>query len=182
MVQPTQSQHVQLTNEDGTKLLGLDGLALVRVEQEQDGARVVHVVTDDEAAAACPTCGVVSTARKGSTTIRPRDVAYGPDPVRLVWHKSRWRCLESRCARGSFTESLPQVPARCRLTTRLYEQVGAAVADGYSCVSSAAASHGVSWPVAHAAFIAHVTPVLEQPLPKVSVLGLNMGNAPHAIP
>lgn len=173
MVQPTQSQEQQFISEDGTTLLGLDGLALIRVELEQDGVRVVHVISADESAAACPTCGVVSTARKGSATTRPRDVPYGPDPVRLVWHKSRWRCREYRCLRGSFTESLPQVPSRCRLTTRLYEQVGAAVADGYSCVTSAARAHQVSWPVAHAAFIAHVTPTLEQDLPAVAVLGID---------
>ncbi|HET9655137.1 MAG TPA: hypothetical protein VFP72_07270 [Kineosporiaceae bacterium] len=65
LVQPTQSQELQFISEDGTRLLGLDGLALIGVELEQDGARVVHVVTADEAAAACPTCGVISTARKG---------------------------------------------------------------------------------------------------------------------
>ena len=65
------------------------------------------------------------------------------------------------------------MPAGCRLTTRLFEQVGAAVAEGYSCVISGARAHGVSWPVAHAAFIAHVTPVLEQELPQVAVLGID---------
>jgi transposase len=173
LVQPTQSQGLGFINEDGTALLGLDGFALVQVDVQPDGARVVHVITADETAAACPTCGVISTARKGAATTRPRDVAYGPDPVRVVWHKSRWRCRESRCPRLSFTESLSQVPARCRLTTRLYEQVGAAVAEGYSCVSSAAGSHGVSWPVAHAAFVAHVTPILEEELAPVAVLGID---------
>ena len=71
------------------------------------------------------------------------------------------------------------MPSRCRLTTRLYEQVGAAVADGYSCVTSAARSHGVSWPVAHDAFIAHVTPTLEQELPQVAVLGQRAAGLAH---
>ena len=52
-------------------------------------------------------------------------------------------------------------------------QVGAGVAEGYSCVSSAARAHRVSWPAAHAAFVAHVTPILEQDLPEVSVLGID---------
>jgi transposase len=173
VVQPTQSQHVQLTNEDASKLLGLDGLGLVEVLQGAGQAREVHLVTTEETAAACPSCGVISTSVKGSATTRPRDVPYGPDPVALVWHKRRWRCRESRCPRGSFTESLRQVPSRCRLTRRLYEQVGAGVADGYSCVSSAARAHQVSWPVAHAAFIAHVTPILEEDLAPVAVLGID---------
>lgn len=166
-------QQFKVVNEDGTALLGLDGLALIRVDLEEDGTRVVHVATADETATACPGCGVSSTARKGSATTHPRDVPYGPDPIRLVWHKSRWRCRESRCPRGSFTESLPQVRPRARLTTRLYEQVGAGVADGYSCVLAAAHAHGVSWPVAHAAFVAHVTERLEEPLPTVAVLGID---------
>ncbi len=169
MVQSTQLHGCEAISEDGTALLGLEGLALVDVEQFEDGSRVVHVVTAQEGAAACPACGVVSTARKGSVTTHPRDVAYGPGPIRLVWRKNRWRCNESRCPRGSFTESLLQVPPRCRLTTRLYEQVGAGVADSYSCVSAAAHAHQVSWPVAHAAFVDHVTPVLAQGLPSVRV-------------
>ncbi len=173
LVQRTQSQHVQLTNEDAGKLLALDGFAVATVLVEADLARVVHVVTNDETAAACPSCGVISTSVKGWSTTHPRDVPYGPDPMRLVWHKQRWRCRETRCPRATFTESLPTVPARARLTTRLRAQVGAGVADGYSCVSSTARAHAVSWPIAHAAFITHVTDFLEADLPVVSVLGID---------
>ena len=59
------------------------------------------------------------------------------------------------------------------LTGTTVSGVGIGVADGYSCVSSAARAHDVSWPVAHAAFIAHVTPILEQELPQVAVLGID---------
>lgn len=45
-------------------MLGLERLAVVEVEVLEDGSRVVHVATLDEAAAACPTCGVISTQRK----------------------------------------------------------------------------------------------------------------------
>jgi hypothetical protein len=33
--------------------------------------------------------------------------------------------------------------------------------------------YGLSWPIAHAAFVAHVDPVLAQPLPPVKVLGID---------
>jgi transposase len=47
---------------DGTTLLfGLPGVRVERVERLADGTRVVHVATAEEAAAACPACGVVST-------------------------------------------------------------------------------------------------------------------------
>ncbi|WP_234423925.1 transposase [Intrasporangium calvum] len=144
-----------------------------RVELDAFGGRVVHVVTEDETAAACPSCGVFSTSVKERVRTRPRDVPHGRVPLRLVWHKTRWRCREPLCDRVTFTESLPQVPARTRLTMRLRQLVGAGVADGFSCVLAAARAHGVSWPVAHAAFVEHVTPLLEQELPAVAVLGID---------
>ena len=63
MVQSTEAHDVQGSIEEGaTRLLGIDGLAVVRVEREDSGARVVHVVTVDAAASACPDCGVLSAS------------------------------------------------------------------------------------------------------------------------
>ena len=173
MVEPTQSRQVQLINQDASLLLGVDGLAVDKVILEAGRGRVVLVHTNDSTAACCPVCGVPSSSVKGSAVTHPRDVPYGPDPLRLVWHKQRWRCRETRCPRKSFTEALPGVPARSRLTTRLRARVGAGIADGYCTVRSAAAAHAVSWRTAHQAFIVHVTATLEQPLPAVSVLGID---------
>jgi transposase len=60
-----------------TLLLGIGGLAVERVELLERGARVAHVVTADETAAACPSCGVVSTSVKGHATTRPRTSRTG---------------------------------------------------------------------------------------------------------
>lgn len=171
MVKPTQV-HAAL-EQGASRLLGIEGLAVTRVELEEDGVRVAHVVTDDESAAACPSCGVFSSSVKGHAITRPRDVPYGPAPVALVWHKRRWRCRERACLRGSFTESIPAVPARARVTARLRAECGAGVAQGFSCVLAAAAHYRVSWPVAHRAYIAHVDGTLGQPLPPVRVLGID---------
>jgi transposase len=43
---------------DATRLLDLDGLAVVRIERQVDASRWVHLVTDEEAARAYPGCGV----------------------------------------------------------------------------------------------------------------------------
>ena len=60
---------------DGTTLLfGLPGVRVERVERCDDGARVVQVVTDEEAAAACPGCGVVSFHRKSQANVLARPV------------------------------------------------------------------------------------------------------------
>ena len=48
---------------------------------------MVHVVTADETASACPGCGVLSTSVKGWACSRPRDLPYGEAGVRLVWRK-----------------------------------------------------------------------------------------------
>jgi hypothetical protein len=96
---------------DGTTLVfGLPGVRVERVERSADGTRVVHVVTAEETTAACPACGVVSTSVKGRVSTSPRDIPYGDDRIIVRWHKTRWRCREDYCERGSFTESIAQVP------------------------------------------------------------------------
>ena len=131
---------------DATVLLDLDGLVVERVERAVDGHRVVYVVTADEAAAACPTCGVFASRVKGYVSTSPRDVPWGGSGLRLVWRKRRWYCGERLCPRGSFTESVPVVPARARMTTRLRAWAGDVVVDGLSAtVKSAGRLSGLSW-------------------------------------
>src|SRR5512132_2238880 len=174
LVHPMQVQHVQEAPERGaTLLLGIEGLAVARVERDEDGGRVAHVVTDDESASACPSCGVFSSSVKGHAVTRPRDLPYGQSPVRLVWRKRRWRCREEVCTRKTFTESLPAVPAGSRLTARLRRECGAGIAERFSCVLAGAQHCRVSWPVAHRAYIAHVDQALAAPLPPVTVLGID---------
>ncbi|MFE2317383.1 transposase family protein [Streptomyces sp. NPDC059441] len=69
----------------------------------------VHLVTADEAARACPACGVFATRVKGSTVTRPRDLPYGESGLEFRWHKRRWWCREAGCPRRSFTEQIPQI-------------------------------------------------------------------------
>ena len=173
MVQGTHVQAVR-RSRPASLLLGIEGLAVVDVVPDGDaGGRVAHVVTVDESATACPTCGVFSSSVKGNVVTWPRDIPYGAGPVRLQWRKRRWRCREDACPRGSFTESIPAVPARARVTTRLRQECGAGVAERFSCVQAGAEHYRVSWPVAHAAFVAHVQGVLAQPLPPIRVLGVD---------
>ena len=130
MLQPTYVQHVQKGFvSDASRLLDLEGLGVQRVASDAFGGRVVHVVAADETASACPSCGVLSVTLKGLACTRPRDIPYGTKRLRLIWHKRRWRCKEQLCPRASFTESLPAVRARSRLTTRLRTELGSAVAE-----------------------------------------------------
>jgi len=88
---------------------------------------------------------------------RPRDVPF-PARTRLVWHKRRWRCLAPGCGRGSFTEVIPQLPARARVTARLKTAAGQAVVVGGRIIAQAGRDHDLSWPVVAAAFTAQAPP------------------------
>lgn len=136
---------------DTTRLLGLDGLVVDRVELNPDGIPVVGLSTADEQARCCPECGVSARRVKQWVTTRPRDLPVAGRPTRLRWRKRRWHCDQRGCPRRTFTEQVPQVPARARLTTRLRQAAGAAVADANRTIVQAARDHGISWPVVAAA-------------------------------
>lgn len=158
---------------DGTTLLfGLPGVQVERVELLADGTRVVQVATAEQTAAACPSCGVVSTSVKARVSTSPRDIPYGEERIIVRWNKTRWRCREDYCERSSFTEAIAQVPARARTTMRLRSQVGAAIGAAARSVAEVADAHGVSWPTAHRAFVAHAEAQLTEPEP-VRVLGID---------
>ena len=154
-------------------LFGVEGLQVTDAQALPDGTLEVWAVTDYPAAAACPDCGTVSARRHDTVLARPRDVRRAGDRVRACWVKRRWKCLDERCARKTFTESLPQVPPRCRLTARLREQAGAEVSERGITPAEAARHAGISWPAAHDAFTAAADPVLEQAPALVAHLGID---------
>jgi hypothetical protein len=133
------------------------------------GARAV---TASETAAACMSCGVFSTAVEGQVSTSPRDTPYDENRIILRWNKTRSRCREDHFERGSFAESIEQVPARARTTGRLRTQIGAAIVDTARSVAEVATVHGVSWPTAHRAFVAHAKALLAE-LEPTRVLGID---------
>lgn len=158
--------------EPTSLLLGLEGLGVRAVVQHADRTRVVEVITVNPNAARCPDCGIASDSVKERTVTSPRDIRYGQDPIVLRWNKTRYRCRNETCARASFTEAIEQVPPRRRTTTRLRTQMAREVGDAARSVIEVADGAGVSWPTAHAAFVAHAETVLGNPAP-VRVLGID---------
>jgi len=159
---------------DATLLLSLDGLAVTLVERSAAETLLVEVATADETAAACPTCGVISTRVKEYVCTRPRDLPQGRTRMELVWRKRRWYCRAPVCGRKSFTESMPVIPAGARITARLREHTGDLVVDGL-CATVAAAGRmtGVSWPTAMDAVRAAAERVLDEFPDPVEVLGVD---------
>jgi transposase len=132
-----------------TALLGVEGMRVVEVEVDDDGRLAVWVATDDPGSAVCPGCGVPAVLVHERVVTRPADVRRGADPVVPVWLKRRWKCRNPVCGRATFTESLPQIPSRARLTTRLREHAAHLVGQLGVPVATAAGESGLSWPTVH---------------------------------
>ena len=149
-----------MAEDTPSALFGVEGLRVFDAEREPDGSLTVWVTTDHPDAAVCPDCGDCSARVHEYVLTRPRDLRRGLDEVSVAWCKRRWKCGRPECPRKTFTESLPAVPPRCRLTTRLRRLLGAEVAGRGCTVAEAGRWQHVSWPVTHRAFIDQADPVL----------------------
>jgi transposase len=161
------------TNEAATRLLGLEGVSVTQVKDNGAGGSTVYVVTDEEAARACPSCGVFATRLKDYRTTRPRHLSCGGRPVSIRWRKARWYCTQAACERGSFTESIRQVPARMRTTLALRRAAGAAVCDGSRTVVQAGRDLHLSWPVVQHCFEDYAAQVLPEQPPATEAIGID---------
>jgi transposase len=140
-----------------TALLGIPGLLVTSVTVTGDGWTVVDVVTDPaaETPRCCPKCGATATRVKERPRTAPRDVLTGDRQVLLRWRKTRWYCSGPGCDQGTFTEALPAVRSRARLTGRLRTRLGEAVGDDLMPAAAAARRYGVSDRTAARAFDAY---------------------------
>jgi len=162
-----------VVQDTASALFGVEGLQVIGAEAEADGTVTVWAVTDHPGASACPDCGTRSGRVHEYVVTRPRDLRRGVDQVSVCWLKRRWKCQARDCERKTFTESLPAVPPRCRLTARLRELAGAEVAERGCTVAEAARWQRVSWPVAHQAFAGQADLVLARPMGLVAHLGID---------
>jgi transposase len=160
-------------NAAATQLLGLEGVRVIKVADDGAGGSVVDVVTAEASARACPSCGAFSTRLKDYRITRPRHLPCGGGAVAIRWRKARWHCTEQSCERGSFTEQIPQVPARMRTTGRLRHAAGAAVCDGGRAVVQAGRDPGLSWPVVQYCLETYADQVLTKTPPETSTIGID---------
>jgi transposase len=159
--------------DTASALFGVEGLRVTDAQAGPGGALEVWAVTDWAPAAACPGCGALSDRPHETVLARPRDVRRGGDRVDLRWVKRRWKCPDEDCERKTFTEYLPQLPPRCRITGRLREQAAGEVEERGITPAEAGRHSGLSWPTVHDAFAARADPLLEQAPAQVAHLGID---------
>ena len=104
---------------------------------------------------------------------RPRDIKIGPDRPRMAWRKRKWLCTNMVCKRKRFTESVPSVPPRARVTVRAKAEMALAVLDDDRSVKAVAAAYGTTWNICHEAVKATADPVLAAEPGDVTVLGID---------
>lgn len=96
-------------------LVGLDGLRVIDVVRADDALTVT--VESAPGAVGCPRCGVIAASR-GRRAVTLIDAPSFNVPVRTIWRKRTWRCVEPTCPIGSFTEQNEDVAKRRGLLTR----------------------------------------------------------------
>lgn len=159
---------------DGSSLLlDLDGVVVESVQRLADGTRLVEVLTAPQWVGICPECGQRSTRSKGWVHTGPRDVQVGPDRPILRWRKRKWLCPNVVCERKVFTEAVPGVPARARVTPRAKASMAAEVLDKDRSVKAVAADYRCGWHTVHDHVIAVADAVLEAEPASVVVLGID---------
>ena len=160
-------------HDTASVLFGVEGLQVTDADEGADGTLEVWAVTDYPAAAACPGCGTVSRRVHETVVTRPRDVRRAGDALDLRWVKYRRKCENQQCPRKTFTEWVPVLPPRCRITARLRQQAAHEIAERGITPAEAARHAGISWPSAHEAFAAAAGPLLDQPAAPVTHLGID---------
>ena len=143
---------------DASALLGMEGFVVVS-QTEEDGECWVLVETTADVAG-CPSCGVRATGH-GRSVVQVRDLPAGGRPVRLVWRKRRWICLDPDCATKSFSEETPAIEG-C-LTRRAAIEICRRVGEDGHSVAQVARDFGVGWASAMGCVRRHGEPLVEDP-------------------
>jgi transposase len=132
--------------------LGLPGLEIFDVAQESDGSWVWHVTAaEGVAGVCCPSCRREAGRRTEPVVQTVKHLVVVP--VRVVWHKWRWRCGNDVCERSVFTETGPLTGAGGRVSTAGKAAMGHLVGEWLVPVNRVAAGAGVSWGTAHEGFV-----------------------------
>lgn len=155
-------------------LVGVPGVFIVAVEAAIGGPLRVHVETT-ATVVFCGGCGSRAWS-KDRPVVELVDLACFGRPTRLVWRKRRWRCPQSWCRVGTWTEDQPAIaPSRLAMTDRAGRWVTAQVGRCARSVNEVAVELGCDWHTVNDAVIAYGTALVEDPdrIGEVTALGLD---------
>jgi transposase len=141
-------------------LLGLDGFRVLEVVESVEEL-VIWIETDAEFVG-CGGCGSRAEAHD-RMRVDIRDLACFGRPVRLVWIKRRWRCVDVDCEAKTWTERSLDFDAQAVLTRRAGAEACRQVGQEARPVSRVATELGVCWWTVMNAVIEHGTPLVDDP-------------------
>jgi transposase len=130
--------------------LGLPGLEIFDVAREDDGSWTWHVTAVGDRPVRCPCCVQVSVRPVEPVIQQVKHLVVVP--VRVAWHKARWRCGNTECREVRFTETGPLTVRGGRVSGHARQMMGHLVGDWLVPVSRVADGAGVAWHTAHDAF------------------------------
>jgi transposase len=123
----------------------------------------------------CPVCGVIAQL-KGWREVVLVDLQFGGKPMTLHWHKRRWRCADTDCPNGSWTERDDRIAhPRMKLSRRAALRATYDVGRRGRTVSEVSDELGCDWHTVNDVVLAYGEVLLEDPerFGDVSALGLD---------
>jgi len=150
---------------DGTgfaeTMLGLEGFRVVDMVDIAGDDLVIKIETL-ASFSGCESCGVRAVPQERRTVVC-RDLECFGRPVRLVWLKRRWRCVDPDCVAKTWTETHPGFSCRVLLTRRAGIAATVAVGRDAGSVSGVARRFGVAWDTIHNAVYEYGTALVDDP-------------------
>lgn len=118
---PDASWHVDANDPNAfTRLLGLPGLSVTRLESHEDSHLLILFLAHDRQEARCPACQQTSEQAHEYTLRSVRDLPWAGKPCLLEFTARRFYCRVCACP---FREELDWLPRCSRLTARYREFV-----------------------------------------------------------
>lgn len=124
---------------------------------------------------ACSACDRAATVKDRPVVVLVDLPAFGR-PSRLLWRKFRWKCPNSDCGTGSWTEHAPAIGwPRLAMTDRAGRWVCRQVGESGRTINEVANELATDWHTINATVHAFGAPLIDDPdrIGKVTALGLD---------
>jgi transposase len=140
--------------------VGLPEVHILGVDDEVNGFLCIYIESRAQRPG-CAHCGVLAQI-KDRTAVELVDLPCFGRPTRLIWHKCRWRCPESSCPVGSWTDENERIGApRMAISDRAGRWVTEQVGRHARSVNEIATELGCDWHTVNDTVIAYGTALVD---------------------